>query len=336
MRAIAPVMVAIALVACGGDDDPSAGPTSEPASEPATPTPTSPTPTPIERWPLTGLPAPDGVGENPVLVVKVDNSPSARPQVGLSSADLIVEEPVEGGLTRLAALYHSELPDQVVPVRSIRTSDVGIVAPTGGALVASGGAQRVLRLMDDEGITVLAEGGAAGFSRNPDRPSLYSVTVDLAATVADAADLASPAIPYLEWADDDTVPTGWEEATAVDIKFSAGRTTHWEWDGDRWTQPDDLAAAGDEFTPANILVLHVTTRDAGYTDPGGNPVNEVVWDEPGGALLLTGGMAIDAEWSADGQEAGFVLTGESGEPIAVAPGRTWVGLVPESGSVQTQ
>lgn len=319
------------LAGCGGDDEPGAEPSPSDRTTPAEPSPT-PEPTPEPSWPMTGLPAPEGVADRPVLAVKVDNTGNARPQVGLADADVIVEEPVEGGLTRLAAMYHSTLPDVVVPVRSIRTTDAGLVGPTGGALVASGGAQRVLRQMEDADIPVLAE-GTAGFSRDPARPNLYSLTVDLEQVLPEVSGLGPPQMPYLSWSDA-PIPEG-TGVTEVAVQFSGSHTTTHVWDGSAWTRDGNMAEAGDRFAASNLLVLHTTTRDAGYTDPAGNPVNEVVFDAGGDALLLAGDTAIEATWSRDGDEAVFELTAE-GERLTVPPGRTWIALVPEGGSVRTE
>src|SRR6187549_3025265 len=67
-------------------------------------------------WPLTGLDAHDAAPTHPPLVVKLDNTFSSRPQIGLRKADLVTEELVEGGMTRLAAFYDSKLPGLVGPV----------------------------------------------------------------------------------------------------------------------------------------------------------------------------------------------------------------------------
>jgi hypothetical protein len=328
-RGVGAVVLVGLLVACSGDDD--AVVVEEPPSEP---TEASPTPDEEERWPLTGLLAPSGVADRPALVVKVDNTAGARPQLGLADADLIIEEPVEGGLTRLAGMFHAALPEVVAPVRSLRTSDIGIVAPTGGALVASGGAERVLRMIDDAEVTVLTEGDA-GIGRDPSRRAPYNVTVDLAATLDNVSDLDVPSIPYLEWAPGAEVPTGGTPVTSADIVFSAVHTTSWDWnpDEDVWSRRHDLAEPGQAFTPANVLVLHVVTRDAGYTDPAGNPVDEVVFDEPGDALLLTGGVAVAAAWMVDGDVAAFGVSDEVGDGLSIPPGKTWIALVPERGSV---
>lgn len=325
VRGLIAVTLATLLVPAG-----CSGENPEPAAS-ASPTATA-TPEPV--LPLSGLPAPGGVPDRPVLVVKVDNTASSRPQLGLSSADLVVEELVEGGLTRLAVMFHSTLPAGVGPVRSMRTTDIGIVAPTGGVLVASGGAGRVLEAVDAAGIPVLTEGDA-GFSRDRSRRAPYNVMLDPAAAVAGVTGLAAPVVPYLPWATRDASPPAGAPATSAGVTFSGGHTTRWQWVDGTWSRTDDLAEPGDEFLPANLLVLRVTTRDAGYLDPAGNPVPETVLEGTGEALLLTSGQFVHGRWSKADAASALQLTDLAGAELAVPPGRTWIGLVPEAGAVET-
>src|SRR5690348_9771369 len=82
--------------------------------------------------PLTGLPDPGGVANHrPAITVKINNT-DARPQAGIDQADVVYEEVVEGGITRLAAIFNSHAPDKVGPVRSVRRTDQSIVWPVGG------------------------------------------------------------------------------------------------------------------------------------------------------------------------------------------------------------
>lgn len=318
------VVACVTLAACGGGDTPSPSPSS--STTIATPTPTA---TQEPRWPLTGRPA-DSAPDTPALVVKVDNTSAAAPQVGLSSADLVVEQLVEGGQTRLAAMFQSRLPDAVGPVRSVRTTDIGIAAPAGGVLAASGGAGRVLEMLDDAGLRVLGTGDA-GFSRAPDRSAPYDVMLDTAAAGASIeAPAGVPERAYLPWG---RAPEG-RPVTRADVAFSGAHTTRWAWTGRSWSMRDDLAADGDEFAPTTIVILRVTTRDAGYTDPAGNPVPETVLTGGGAAVLLHNGMAVDGRWAKSGLAAPLRLTGTDGEALRVPAGRTWIELVPESGDVQ--
>ena len=79
------------------------------------------------------------------MVAKIDNTDSQQPQIGLGKADLITEELVEGGITRLAVFFYQHLPELVGPVRSMRASDIGIVKPAHAVIVASGAAPPTMR-----------------------------------------------------------------------------------------------------------------------------------------------------------------------------------------------
>ena len=97
-----------------------------------------PPPPPTFPWPLTGVETTDIV-QRPALAVKIENSSESRPQSGLNSADLVWEEVVEGGITRFVAVYHSTLPPEIGPIRSVRPMDAGIAAPLGGLFAFAGG-----------------------------------------------------------------------------------------------------------------------------------------------------------------------------------------------------
>jgi hypothetical protein len=321
-RILVALTAAVAVSACSGDGKSPGGAQASTTAPPAS----------AAVQPLTGEAAADGLPNRPVLVVKMDNSSRARPQVGLSAADLVVEELVEGGLTRLAVMYYSALPPAVAPVRSVRTSDIAIAAPTGGVLVASGGARRVLTTIQNAGLTVVTE-GARGFSRDQSRRAPYNVVVDPTKLMAEVTELGPPAQPYLPWSPDEAkLPPG-TSASSVTVRFSGAHTTRWDWTGARWRRVDDPAAEGDRFTPDNLLVLRVAIRDAGYEDPAGNPVPETVLTGSGDAILLTKGRSIEARWSKPGAGRPLAFTDPAGTSLRIPPGRTWIELVPKTGDV---
>ena len=85
-------------------------------------------------------------GENKqILVVKIDDTNAAHPQIGVESADVVYVEQVEGGLTRLAAIYTSKLPPLIGPIRSARISDIELLAQFGRVGFAYSGAQSKMR-----------------------------------------------------------------------------------------------------------------------------------------------------------------------------------------------
>ena len=317
---VAVAAACLVLAACGGGDDDESTSSDENSRDGGTLTQVSP---------LTGLEAPDGLPKHPVIVVKIDNTSSAEPQVGLGESDLVVEELVEGGSTRLAAFFWTQTPDQVGPVRSMRSTDVGIVSPAHGVLVASGGAPHARKDLNAAGIQTFLE-GAPGFSRESGRVAPYDLMVNLEG-LAGALDDTEPPGPYLPFGGDAQF-AGAKKADRIDVEFSGNHTTTWRLEkGTGWVREDSLAEPGDDFVPDNVLTLEVKVGDAGYRDPAGNPVPESKFFGGGSAVLFHDGKALPCEWSKNGADGTLELTTKNGKPVTVPAGHTWIELVPMKG-----
>ena len=322
-RALCTVVATAAVVslsACGSDDK-------KPDAKPDATSSSPPGPT---RHPFTGQLVKDAPGHGSVTV-KVDNTDAARPQAGLGGANLVVEELVEGGMTRLAAVYWDELPKEVGPVRSMRTTDIDIVTPTKGLLAASGAARRPTAAIKRAQIRTIVPGGKA-FTRDSNRRAPYNLMLDVSALSKSLEDRPVPG-DYFRWAAPDAaVPKG-KPAKRASVRFSAFHTTDWSFrKGSGWTRQEELAPAGDRYKVENLLVLRVRVRDAGYRDVAGNPVPETVFKGKGGkAWLLRGGQVVDARWSKAGPGAKVNLTGPGGAALPLPVGRTWIELMPDEG-----
>jgi hypothetical protein len=285
-----------------------------------------------QTWPLTGL---DVSGEQsaaqarPVLVVKMDNTPSSAPQVGLDAADLVVEELVEGGSTRLAAFYYSDLPNEVGPVRSMRASDIGIVAPVDGTMVTSGAASVTISRIQEAGIDFFAEGDE-GLYREDSRSAPYNLMADLEKT-GDAASTDDEARPvdYLPWGEAEDLPAG-QPAKTIAATFSGGHTTSWRFDGDGYVNDNSYADPDAPFPADTVVVLRVQVGDAGYTDPAGNPVPETKLEGTGQALVFHDGRLVRGTWSKADLESPLELSTKAGE-LVVPAGHTWIELIPVDG-----
>ena len=190
-------VTSLLLVGCGGGDDSSDG--QKPASQEVAGSEEI-----ASTWPLTGLPVSgdeDVAKTYPVLVTKIDNTEASSPQIGLGQADLVVEELVEGGLTRLAAFYYSQLPSTVGPVRSMRASDIGIVSPVDASVVTSGAAGRTIARIKGAGIQFFQE-GAKGISRDSSRSAPYNVFADLTVIAKTTEQDATRPEDYLPWGEE--------------------------------------------------------------------------------------------------------------------------------------
>ncbi|ANH38713.1 Putative lipoprotein YerB precursor [Nocardioides dokdonensis FR1436] len=330
--AVLVALVAVAclgLAACSSDDggegsEPDAGPEGQKVSKGATLDAT---------WPLTGLPvtgSQTAAQDHPVMVVKMDNTPSSAPQRGLDAADLVVEELVEGGVTRLAAFYYSRIPGTVGPVRSMRASDIGIVSPAGAAVVTSGAAPVTLQRVRGAGIDFFSE-GAKGFFRDSGRAAPYNLFTDLAATTTLVESAEARPDDYLPWGDAQDLPRG-KPAGSLSASFGS-HTTTWSYGKDGWTNSNSYAAQGEQFPADTVLVLRVQVGDAGYRDPAGNPVPETKLEGKGDAMLFHDGRVVRGQWSKKSLQAPIALS-VRGKELTVPAGRTWIELVPAAtGSV---
>jgi hypothetical protein len=289
-------------------------------------------------WPLTGVEAAEAV-QRPALAVKIENSVSARPQSGLGAADMVWEQVVEGGITRFVAVYHSMLPPEIGPVRSVRPMDPGIAGPLRGLFAFSGGQGPFVDGVTAAGLQVVSqESGAAGYYRTG-RAAPHNIYADPAVLLgqADAAHTAPPA-PQFVVAEEGQQPTAvvaGTPASLVDLHLSPIGRPSWTWsppDG-RWVRAERgvpaLEADGVPLRAVNVVVLRVDVVMTPFTDVIGTPVPETVMVSRGDAVIATGGRVVTATWSKASVDAPVVLTGADGQPIRLAPGNTWVELVPK-------
>lgn len=326
MSLAALLSTSLLLAGCGGGDEEQPESDQGGGESPAQP----------ETWPFTGEEVGQGSAATkyPPLVVKVDNTGNSAPQLGLDRADLVVEEMVEGGVTRLAAIYHSTLPSKVGPVRSLRATDIGIAKPTGGALVASGGAGVTVKRIRQAGISIVNE-GAPALTRASDRPAPYNVMADLGQVGKQASGKkAERPRDYLPFDDAEGLPKG-KPATQVDVAYPS-RTTSWAFRQGSYANTNTHAAGDQTFDADTVLVLRVDNGDAGYVDPAGNRVPESSFTGRGQAMLFHDGRVVRGTWRKQGLGKPVQLQTKQGD-LAVPPGNTWVHLLPkQAGSVNAR
>lgn len=290
--------------------------------------------TAVETSPVTGEVLRDGRPDHPVLAVKIENTEAGAPQVGLDQADLVVEELVEGGLTRLAALYYSRLPTKVGHVRSMRATDIGIAAPVGAHVVASGGASGTYGLFRKARVAVHTEDeDAPGFSSDPAKARPYNRLLDLRRLARSLKADEVPG-PYLDWTPPaaagtpapSQAPTPRRVGSAA-VRFSGTSTTRWRLADGHWVRTNGHAAR--EFRADTLVVMFARVGDAGYTDPAGNPVPETRVQGSGRAVVLTADGAVETTWRKRTPRSTLTFTTRDGSALTIDPGRTWIELVPQ-------
>lgn len=318
-RLVVPALAAVlslTLAACGGDDAEAKRPDSQPV-EGGTNL--------AALWPLTGEPVDGATPERPVLVAKIDNTEKSRPQVGLGKADLVTEALVEGGMTRLAVFFYQQLPKVAGPVRSMRASDIGIVKPSLGVLVASGAAPPTLARLKNTKISYYIEGGP-GYYRDGARSAPYNLMVSMPRLAKAARSEAKVPASYLPWGSESDF-TGSRPATRIGAVFSRSHTTSWRYQNGAYRNLNSFAEQGEQFVPDSILVLRVRQTDAGYLDPAGNTVPETIYSGTGKAQLFHGGQVVNGTWNKKSRQSPLQLSTAAGE-LTVPAGHVWIELVP--------
>jgi hypothetical protein len=292
-------------------------------------------PEPI-RWPLTGVEAPsaDAIRQR-VVSVKIENSSAARPQTGLQAADVVYESVAEGGITRFNAIFHSQAPETVGPVRSARLSDTSIV-PQYKALFAFSGASgsvnsavraaKLESLSEDAGVT-------KPYTRSSARPrphNLYGTVPGFRAEgerrgYAKTADLTGFAFDRRST---ESTPT----VTQMTIPFSNANTVAWTY------APEDRsyrrvnngkvftdAATGEQIRARNVVVLWAK-HTAISRDKVGSPTYEITLTGSGRMTLFRDGQSFDGTWEAQ-KGAPPSFKSADGSVVKLAVGNTWFQVI---------
>jgi hypothetical protein len=319
------------------------GPLADPVE--GSPSPSSPPPPP-PTCPLSGVDPEGEVPIRPALAIKVENLPASRPQTGLSWADIVYEEPVEGGITRFIAVYQCQDAERVEPVRSARLSDPDILVQFDRPLFAYAGggagipaAIKRARLIDLSYVSNLA---ADAFDRDPARVAphdLFTSTQGLyraARGEIRKLGLGSPSPVFIY---SSGKATG-KKVSELHVPFSSWASdVYWRWSADRhaflrWhgSEPH-VSSDGTQYSAKNVIVQVVKTVLTDNADANGVRSPKVISTGEGKAYVLRKGRIVVGKWSRPGLDDVTRFFDKKGNEIALTPGSTWVELAPRELSV---
>jgi hypothetical protein len=296
-----------------------------------------PTP-PVPTCPLTGEDARGGVPDRPALAVKVENYPEARPQAGLQSADLVYEEPVEGGITRFIVLFQCRDVDRVGPVRSVRTTDPQVLSQVGVPILAySGGAPNVVRVVEDANLVPVDETrGGSAFTRDESRAAPHNLYADTGALYRVARDGAQAPAPVFAYADE--IQGRSRRVSSIHLPFSSTYAdVFWAWSrrAGEWRRSHGgvphVDESGEPISAVNVVVQLVPV----VVGPHGGLTPHLELTGSGRAYVFRDGRMIVGRWERSSLHDVTTFVTKNGEEIALAPGRTWVELFPDDLAVET-
>lgn len=276
--------------------------------------------------PLLGTEATDeAVLARPAMVVKIDNHPKARPQIGLNQADIVFEENVEG-LTRFAAVFHSQGSDPVGPIRSGRFQDINLVGSLNQPLfVWSGGNVQVtnaIRKSDlvDLSFTVANKDG--GYTRDSSRPAPHNLIAETTKLWTLAPDGSVAPKQQFEYRTvSDTNASSSDSVDGVRVSMD-GVKVQWLWSGadGLWLRSQDgkphMDSADVQVGAENVVLLEVEYSNA-YS-----PTAKTVGS--GKAYVFTNGVVYVGSWERTDRLSTYVLRDSAGAIIKLTPGRTFI------------
>jgi len=309
-------------------------------------------PRPEVVWPLTGLDASAAAAadtQRQAIAVKIDNSTGeqAIPQEGLQHADIVFEEYMAtGGWTRFVAVFQSNYPEIVGNSRSMRPMDPYIFGSFYGTLVFSGAAAQTLKealaITDQVYVAEDLLNCRPAFYQKSGKHRPYATYIHLEeAAKCGTAKGALPAPQQFDYAYPDGLTTAIMAGTPVstiDLKFSHTQDQHWNWDAasGKWLRfqgsTPHVQQDGQQISATNILVLRAAVRYKISQDPETLLAGTV----DGTGYIAAGGKYLEIRWSKADRRDTFHLTTLDGGPVYLQPGNTWVELLPNAGTRESQ
>lgn len=327
------LMAALVLftVACSKDTETSEGKVNEPEEQenPITEEEEDPV---LYRYPLTGLPS-EEQPEHRAISVMINNHPSARPQSGLPNADLVFEILAEGGVTRFLAIYQSDMPDVVGPVRSARDYYIELAKGYDSLFIAHGYSPKAKEMLDGgyvDHINGMQYDGTlfkrANFRVAPHNSYItYENIVKGAEKIGYSLTGAPEGYTFLEDGEDVTGI----EAPTVTVDYSDQRfQVRYEYDpvSEVYTRlsANEITAdyeTGEEVFISNIFIVEM---DHAIIDNEGRRRIDIT--SGGKALLAQKGKIQEIEWeNVDGK----IVPISAGSDVPLVPGKTWINVVPD-------
>lgn len=290
----------------------------------------TPAPTRAHRGPLlspfTGEPV-RSLGT--VLAVKIDNIVTARPQTGLSSADIVYVLPVEGGLSRFCAVFSSHLPKNIGPVRSAREDDLGILRQFGKPGFAySGAAPHLLPWIQRARTADLYASDHSGYYRISSRVAPENMYANTRSLMKQAKKEGASDARNIGFRFSAAPPTGGHAAPSYTARYPASSFTfRWSASAGRWLVSMDGAPArdtgGGQLGGATIVIQYTKVTTSRFLEYG-KPPPYADTTGAGRAVVLRNGRSYDVTWKRPSTGNGTVFRLPSGHRMTFAPGQVWV------------
>ncbi len=260
------------------------------------------------------------------LIFKIDNVPQARPPTGLTLADLVYLLPVEGGLSRIMAVFSSHIPPVVGPVRSSREEDIKLLRQFGRPAFAFSGAQpALLPVVEHARIADLYAGKVGGYFRGSLNIPPYNLYARTRTLLREAPHASLARDIGFRFGQD---PPGGKPIGSYSVSYQAAHFTFW-WSHrqHRWLVSMDgtlaRSADGHLLGGRTVVIQYTKVRTSVFRELGIRPPYAVTVGR-GRADVLRDGRLYHVRWTRHTKDSGTSFIQPDGHRMPFARGQVWV------------
>ncbi len=302
----------------------------------------SPTPEPEETPPPEvddGFVVPDS-NVRPVAVMIDNQGDRVLPQGGISQAQIVYEILTEYNITRYMAIFWDTMPTMIGPVRSSRHYFLDFSMEYDAIYTHFGWsdyAKADISKLKINNINGLVHGNAFwDITNDPGNwQDSYTSGERIQKEIERLKYSTTPKKEFpFKYHEYITIPEGGQEATEVTIKFSSSGNSScgYIYDEDtrlykrtRLGKPQMERNTGEQVMVRNIIIQRMTSQPIPNDSYGRINLNNIGTGE---GWYITGGKAVKITWAKSARDAQTVYTLESGEPLILNKGQTWIEVVP--------
>jgi hypothetical protein len=288
------------------------------------------------HFPLTGIGSEEQTERRAVAVV-INNHPAARPQSGLHKADIVYELLAEGDVTRFLAIFQSEMPDQIGPVRSARDYYIKLAKGFNSLFIAHGYSPEAKSMLEEgyvDHLNGMAYDGTL-FKRVHFRKAPHNSYISFENIMKGAEmnnyDLVESPDPLKFYQAEELDRITGKEANSVMISYFSNHLFNVSYEYDPELEKYSRFSNGEQTIDYeseepvlvdNILILEMEHK---VVDNYGR--RDINLTSGGKGYLLQKGKWNEVEWR---NEDGKIVPYFNGEEAAFVPGKTWVNVIPSN------
>ncbi|MEK7170731.1 MAG: DUF3048 domain-containing protein [Patescibacteria group bacterium] len=289
------------------------------------------------------LVAPDIANRHPVAVM-IENSPDARPQAGLTGADIVYEAVTEGGITRFMGIFSQTYPTKAGPVRSARSYFIDWLSEYDAFYAHAGGSPTALARISSYGIKDYPHSNDA-YVRIPQNgiASEHTLFVDVSKIynlgVSNKKWPATYATPSWKFKDPATTLG---TISKITLNFSTSQFQS-VWTHDPVTNAYSRVmngtahkdrVSGEQITAKTIVAMTVShSANAPYAGTGKESEWSMTTIGSGVASIFQDGTQTDGTWKKSSRLERTRFYDSQGVEIPLNRGKIWVEVLPQDGTI---